>query len=652
MDPNKTSLYEAAQIVIIKHKRLFPAITRFRVAANYTISNNLPMLKIGLLYQIQLLKARYQYLDGVSLPLYMQLSSTRYQTSSCKFLTQLIHFLIKWCLQVTTNYVYGQFSENRAVFGPMSLKAIEPKFKLEFNENEWTGVKHAEEYIQIQKCNYKLINKLFLDYKPNRYNIFALDWRKEANPKLLNYFKAKANVAVVGSALADFIIRLVNFTNIKYSDKISNPKIARIIGLDAAGPGFRETNESLGVSDAHYVENVHTDAAAKPIATIIYYPNGGYGHDGCNAENAERVGMTQGASGNLKSRLNLCASIDAHHVWGIARVLQFVGIACASYEHFLQGYCDCAYKCAILSLFGSSDPEILYHYHVAVNFVDDNEFDKDMVVEVHGDNQIIEFTLRAKSPTYLITSVTALGYVLKAVLRSNEPNEPKNDNELLERLRALGASDLTTITILVQNAIDLARPAIYSLFNKTIKLKPYLTLVFFRDSEESLSDSKFQKVIDQTLSNLSESSLSAIGYCNESELADIKLLINDSSGLTPAQIIALPEIYCHNLKLAILVLAHAIQELTVDALQPSKLEMPNDNKLLDIQLVLNVIDDLSFDQNLLKGLNYQRVDWPNEDLVYIKTFHMTSIHPVITDWYYLQQTSSFSNSELDETRWL
>ncbi|XP_015793293.1 sodium/potassium/calcium exchanger 4 isoform X1 [Tetranychus urticae] len=40
MDPNKTSLYEAAQIVIIKHKRLFPAITRFRAAANYTISIN------------------------------------------------------------------------------------------------------------------------------------------------------------------------------------------------------------------------------------------------------------------------------------------------------------------------------------------------------------------------------------------------------------------------------------------------------------------------------------------------------------------------------------------------------------------------------------------------------------------------------------
>lgn len=40
MDPNKVSLYEAAQIVIIKHKRLFPAISRFRAAANYTISVN------------------------------------------------------------------------------------------------------------------------------------------------------------------------------------------------------------------------------------------------------------------------------------------------------------------------------------------------------------------------------------------------------------------------------------------------------------------------------------------------------------------------------------------------------------------------------------------------------------------------------------
>ncbi|RWS22044.1 potassium-dependent sodium-calcium exchanger-like protein 3 [Leptotrombidium deliense] len=39
-DPHKMSLFEAANIVIIKHKRLFPAISRFRAAANLIIVIN------------------------------------------------------------------------------------------------------------------------------------------------------------------------------------------------------------------------------------------------------------------------------------------------------------------------------------------------------------------------------------------------------------------------------------------------------------------------------------------------------------------------------------------------------------------------------------------------------------------------------------
>lgn len=40
MDPKRTSLYEAANLVIIKHKRLFPAIYRFKAAANLIIVKN------------------------------------------------------------------------------------------------------------------------------------------------------------------------------------------------------------------------------------------------------------------------------------------------------------------------------------------------------------------------------------------------------------------------------------------------------------------------------------------------------------------------------------------------------------------------------------------------------------------------------------
>ncbi|RWS17744.1 potassium-dependent sodium-calcium exchanger-like protein 3 [Dinothrombium tinctorium] len=39
-DPNRTSLYEAANIIIIKHKRLFPALSRFRASANLILVLN------------------------------------------------------------------------------------------------------------------------------------------------------------------------------------------------------------------------------------------------------------------------------------------------------------------------------------------------------------------------------------------------------------------------------------------------------------------------------------------------------------------------------------------------------------------------------------------------------------------------------------
>lgn len=64
-------------------------------------------------------------------------------------------------------------------------------------------------------------------------------------------------------------------------------KIAKITGLDPAGPGFKSDEETrLNPDDAALVVAIHTNGAgagiAEAIATIDFYPNGGlYWQPGC-----------------------------------------------------------------------------------------------------------------------------------------------------------------------------------------------------------------------------------------------------------------------------------------------------------------------------------------------------------------------------------
>jgi pancreatic triacylglycerol lipase len=97
--------------------------------------------------------------------------------------------------------------------------------------------------------------------------------------KLTNYLLAVANTRVVGAMVAVFIQRLVSVTNAKpeqihligYSlgahvsgyvgERIMNPKIGRITGLDPAGPAFQSNNSNsrLDRFDADLVDIMHTD---------------------------------------------------------------------------------------------------------------------------------------------------------------------------------------------------------------------------------------------------------------------------------------------------------------------------------------------------------------------------------------------------------
>ena len=121
------------------------------------------------------------------------------------------------------------------------------------------------------------IKDLILEGQPNRYNVFGVDWSNGA--KTINYFQAVANTRVVGAAMAHFIKKLNQYSGLKFSDihlighslgahisgyageRIKNPQIGRITGLDPAGPSFYKNLTSLRLdpTDAHYVDALHTD---------------------------------------------------------------------------------------------------------------------------------------------------------------------------------------------------------------------------------------------------------------------------------------------------------------------------------------------------------------------------------------------------------
>ncbi|KAE8589469.1 hypothetical protein XENTR_v10017574 [Xenopus tropicalis] len=137
-------------------------------------------------------------------------------------------------------------------------------------------------------------------------NCFCVDWTGGAYAL---YSQAANNVRVVGAEVAHFIQFLSN----QYGYSAANvhvighslgshaageagkrtPGIARITGLDPAGPFFQNTPPEvrLDQSDAQLVDVIHTDASAifpltgfgigQSVGHLDFYPNGGKNMPGC-----------------------------------------------------------------------------------------------------------------------------------------------------------------------------------------------------------------------------------------------------------------------------------------------------------------------------------------------------------------------------------
>ncbi|XP_063627082.1 pancreatic triacylglycerol lipase-like [Cydia splendana] len=134
-------------------------------------------------------------------------------------------------------------------------------------------------------------------------NVFVLDWRRLA---IGGYVTAVSGVPAVGRGLGQFLRFVHETTGAPYSSMhlvgfslgahlVGNAgrelggAVARITGLDPAGPLWNLNRDRLGPNDGVYVEAIHTDGGytigGLGIGTVIanadFFPNGGISQPAC-----------------------------------------------------------------------------------------------------------------------------------------------------------------------------------------------------------------------------------------------------------------------------------------------------------------------------------------------------------------------------------
>ncbi|XP_028161551.1 pancreatic lipase-related protein 2-like [Ostrinia furnacalis] len=132
-------------------------------------------------------------------------------------------------------------------------------------------------------------------------NIIVLDWRRLA---IADYITAVRGVPAVGRGLGQFISFLINTAggNLNYFHLVGfslgahlvgnagrelGGRVARITGLDPAGPLWNYNSKRINENDGIYVEAIHTDGGlnglgiGSAVANADFFPNGGTNQPGC-----------------------------------------------------------------------------------------------------------------------------------------------------------------------------------------------------------------------------------------------------------------------------------------------------------------------------------------------------------------------------------
>ncbi|XP_072381637.1 endothelial lipase-like [Diabrotica undecimpunctata] len=174
-------------------------------------------------------------------------------------------------------------------------------------------------------------------------NIFVVDWSPIAGK---GYITAQGSMQKVGGYVADFARSLNEEYNLRL-DKLKfvghslgahicgtagaalNGQVDRIVGLDPAGPLFKDynTDNRLDADDAKHVQIIHTNGGKMgyyaPCGDSDFYPNGGKSQPGCGLD----------IGGN-------CAHSRSYQIYAESLTSKdFVGQQCNSYSDYEKGKC-------------------------------------------------------------------------------------------------------------------------------------------------------------------------------------------------------------------------------------------------------------------------------------------------------------------------
>lgn len=179
-------------------------------------------------------------------------------------------------------------------------------------------------------------------FKVGNYTAGLIDW--------LNTEKGlhPSQVHIVGHSLGS---HTAGFTG-KY---VTSGQVARITGLDPAGPLFyeKDADHRIDKSDAAYVDIIHANSGSllegciallKPVGHTDFYPNGGKHQPGCEDKNGsiveDWIDLFEGCSHARVTALWV-ESISA-----LSPDQMFTSWPCVDYETFLGGNCpDCGLGC-------------------------------------------------------------------------------------------------------------------------------------------------------------------------------------------------------------------------------------------------------------------------------------------------------------------
>ncbi|CAG2101627.1 unnamed protein product [Medioppia subpectinata] len=222
---------------------------------------------------------------------------------------------------------------------------------------------------------------LFFDQNYNKYNIILVAWGKGA--KISSYYLAAANTQVVGGLVAYFINRLCEIYNIKNDmfslighslgahvmgqagRRLYKPRVARITGLDPAGPGFRDDARRLNRNDASLVIILHTDISEYTITEglgqplhsghVDFFPNGGKLQPGCASSRGILNAIKAIRADEQLSCSHLRACDLGKSLGKRGDMCLPVGYRCSDWEDFIEGRCaDCGHnnsKCFLMGLY-------------------------------------------------------------------------------------------------------------------------------------------------------------------------------------------------------------------------------------------------------------------------------------------------------------